>query len=146
MTRTSDYFRVQRRGSPHNPATPLGGSSSSPELSFASLGLLHFSLCSSWALLQFHSCLMILVPAPPCVILTYAMTIPTRKACALSPLSILPSLLQVPCPRWKESHRHLFLPAPHPVVLLLAVCLPHDYPSKTSSTPSHPPQEPTPGI
>lgn len=118
MTRTSDYFRVQSQGSPHNPARPLGGPSSSPELSFASLwGCFASGVSASlaarlWAVLQFHSSLMILTSPPPCVILSYAMTIPTLEACALSPLSILPSLLQVPCPRWKE----LCTGSSHPVV------------------------------
>lgn len=122
VTRTSDYFGVQSPGSV--PTRPLGGSSSSPELSFASLwgcftsGVSASLAAQLWAVLQFHSSLIILVPASPCVILTYARTIPTLKAGALSPLSVLPSLLQVPCLRWKESHhRYLSLLAPHPVVL-----------------------------
>lgn len=154
-TRTSDCFKVQSQGtqhSPHNPTGPSGGYSNSPEFSFASQqgcftsGVSASLAAQLWAVLQFHSSLMILVLTRPCVILTYAMIIPTPSLCS-EPLTILPSLLQVPCPRWKGSHhRYLSLAAPHPVVLSPGMCLPHDYPSRNSSTPSHPPQGPPPGI
>lgn len=91
VSRTSDCFRAQSQGSPHNPTGPLGGSSSSPELSFASLqgcfasGVSVSLAAQLWAVLQVHSSLVILVLTPPCVILTCAVTIPTPSLCSEPP-------------------------------------------------------------